>query len=35
VPQIGFVKKLTLLSREKLSGFTAWCQQHITGDEKG
>lgn len=22
-------------SREKLSEFTAWCQNHITGDEKG
>ena len=22
-------------SREKLVGFAAWCQQHITGDEKG
>ena len=22
-------------SREKLTEFTAWCQKHITGDEKG
>src|SRR6185436_12482892 len=22
-------------SRDKLSEFTAWCQKHITGDEKG
>lgn len=22
-------------SREKLTEFTAWCQNHITGDEKG
>ena len=22
-------------SREELSKFTAWCQNHITGDEKG
>jgi len=22
-------------SREKLAEFTAWCQKHLTGDEKG
>ena len=22
-------------SREKLSEFTMWCEEHITGDEKG
>ena len=22
-------------SRDKLIEFTAWCQKHITGDEKG
>ena len=22
-------------SREKLTGFTTWCQKHIAGDEKG
>ena len=28
-------KTLAMPSRDKLSEFTAWCQNHITGDEKG
>jgi hypothetical protein len=34
-PQI-FPRKLRAMPcREKLSEFNAWCQSHITGDEKG
>ncbi len=32
----NFPRKLTAMpSREKLPEFVAWCEQHITGDEKG
>ena len=31
----GFRYKTSVPNTDKLSAFTAWCQNHITGDEKG